>query len=90
MTKGKRYHADLAMDEPRGVQRLILAGGDAILLLKSSYEICMVQELLGYKDVRTTMIYMHSSIEVFQECGVQLTCYIVLEVVYAKPYNILR
>lgn len=28
-------------------------------LLEAGYDICTVQELLGYKDVKTTMIYTH-------------------------------
>lgn len=31
----------------------------ATRLLKNVYDICMVHELLGHKDVRTTMIYTH-------------------------------
>ena len=28
-------------------------------ILEAGYDICTVQELLGHKDVRTTMIYTH-------------------------------
>lgn len=28
-------------------------------LIQNGYDICTVQELLGHKDVRTTMIYTH-------------------------------
>ena len=67
----KRHHLDVTVVQ-KAVRRAVLAAGlaksisphtfrhsFATELLQNGYDIRTVQELLGHKDVKTTMIYTH-------------------------------
>ena len=53
------HDAVRAADIPKKAGTHVLRHSYATHLLQSGYDIRTVQELLGHKDVRTTMIYSH-------------------------------